>query len=275
MPPPSEVIVADLFPPLLRELLALLAALSDEDWRRPTACAGWSVRDVALHLLGDDLGKLSRQRDRWRSGIAARTPAELVVLLDAHNQGWVQAARVMSPRVLRDLLEVTGTQICAYFDSLDPHAIGDVVSWAGPEPAPMWLDLAREYTERWHHQQHIRDAVGRPGRKDPRFFAPVIATFVRALPLTYRDTGADEGTAVVLTITGRSGGRWALRRQGAGWSLQTAGTDPATAEVTLDEDVAWRLFTKGLDREDASRKVEIVGDRRLGAKVLDAVAIIG
>jgi len=40
MPPPSEVIVADLFPPLLRELLALLAALSDEDWRRPTACAG-------------------------------------------------------------------------------------------------------------------------------------------------------------------------------------------------------------------------------------------
>ena len=159
MPPPSEVIVADLFPPLLRELLALLAALSDEDWRRPTACAGWSVRDVALHLLGDDLGKLSRQRDQWRSGIAARTPAELVVLLDAHNQGWVQAARVMSPRVLRDLLEVTGTQICAYFDSLDPHAIGDVVSWAGPEPAPMWLDLAREYTERWHHQQHIRDAV--------------------------------------------------------------------------------------------------------------------
>ena len=36
------------------------------------------------------------------------------------------------------------------------------VNWAGPEPAPIWLDPAREYTERWVHQQHIRDAVRNP-----------------------------------------------------------------------------------------------------------------
>ena len=42
----------------------------------------------------------------------------------------------------------------------------------------------------------------------------------------------------------------------------------------IDEDTAWRLFTNGLDRVRAARAVEITGDRRLGVRLLDAVAII-
>ncbi len=52
----------------------------------------------------------------------------------------------------------TGEQTNAYFQRVDPFAMGGPVSWAGPEPAPVWLDVAREFTERWHHQQHIRAA---------------------------------------------------------------------------------------------------------------------
>jgi hypothetical protein len=48
------------------------------------------------------------------------------------------------------------------------------------------LELAREYTERWLHQQHIRDAVGAPGQTDPRFLAPVLATFAHAFPVALR-----------------------------------------------------------------------------------------
>jgi uncharacterized protein (TIGR03083 family) len=272
--PSPEVIVVDLFPPMLHALLTLLSGLSDDEWRRPTACAGWSVKDVAGHMFAGDLGNLSRQRDRWPSGIVVRSPQDLVVVLNAHNEHWVQAARFVSPRALRALLEVTGEQVCAYFASLDPHATGDVVSWAGPEPAPVWLDLAREYTERWHHQQHIREAVGRPGLTEPRFLAPVLATFVRALPLTYRDVDAKAESVVVLTITGPSGGRWALRKDSSAWTLEPGAPGRGDAEVVIDEDTAWRVFTKGLDRERAARKVELIGDRRLGAKLLETVAII-
>ena len=42
----------------------------------------------------------------------------------------------------------------------------------------------------------------------------------------------------------------------------------------IDEDTAWRLFTKGVDRARAADAVAITGDRRLGATLLDAVAII-
>lgn len=35
------------------------------------------------------------------------------------------------------------------------------------------------------------------------------------------------------------------------------------------------LFTKGIRRREAERLISIAGDRRLGAHVLDAVAIVG
>jgi hypothetical protein len=35
-----------------QELLGFLRTLTEGDWRAATACVGWSVHDVALHLLG-------------------------------------------------------------------------------------------------------------------------------------------------------------------------------------------------------------------------------
>jgi uncharacterized protein (TIGR03083 family) len=272
--PASPIIVVDLFRPALAELRALLSGLREEDWEKPTACPTWSVKDVALHLLGDDIGILSRQRDHFRSGATARNWPELVARLNEANDLWVRASQRLSPRLLSDLLAFTGAQAIAHFESLDPYAIGDVVSWAGPDPAPVWLDLAREYTERWHHQQHIRDAVGKPGLKEPRFFAPVLETFVRALPVTYRDTTAEKGAVVVVTITGRSGGRWALRRERQAWKLYVTASTPSTAELVIDEETAWRLFTNGIHRGQALSRAELMGDKALASKALDAVAII-
>ena len=37
---------------------------------------------------------------------------------------------------------------------------------------------------------------------EPFFLAPVLDTFVRALPHTFRDVVADDGTRVALTIPG-------------------------------------------------------------------------
>ncbi len=55
----------------------LLATLSDDDWRQPSLCAGWTVRDVAAHLTLQRLGPrdvLAMLR-RWR-GTMDRTIAE-------------------------------------------------------------------------------------------------------------------------------------------------------------------------------------------------------
>ncbi len=39
-----------------RSLAGLLEQLSDDQWRRPSLCAGWTVRDVAAHLTQQQIG---------------------------------------------------------------------------------------------------------------------------------------------------------------------------------------------------------------------------
>lgn len=271
--PPGPVIVLDLFPEERAALLALLASLTPEQWDAPTACAGWSVKDIAAHLLADDLGRLSRGRDGYR-GHGPRPDEPLLTFIDRQNAEWVIAARRLSPRVLIDLLDHTGAETQAYFAALDPFALGGPVNWAGPEPAPIWLDLAREYTERWHHQQHIRDAVGAPSLTTPRLFAPVLATFVRALPVTFRSVAAPGRTVVALRIAGESGGDWAVVGERADWSLFAGDPPVPDTRVTLDQETAWRLFTKGITSEAAERRARIEGDQALGQILLQTVAII-
>jgi len=275
MEKPQPIIVTHLFPELLEHLLALLADLTAEEWAKPTVCAGWSVKDVTLHLLGIDVGILSRRRDQFSPATPSIHSAdELVALINDLNASWLRATQRLSPRLACDLLRFTGTQVCDYYRTLDPYAQGGPVSWVGPEPAPVWLDLAREYTERWHHQQHIRDVIGQPGLKEPRYLAPALDAFVRALPRTYRHVDAPEGTLVTLTIQGPSGGRWSLLREAGRWRLFLEIAQEPDAEVVIGEDSAWRLFTRGLDGPQAQARVAMLGDRSLGVYVLDMVAII-
>jgi uncharacterized protein (TIGR03083 family) len=269
-----------LFPGERAALLEVLGDLSPAEWDLPTACAGWSVKDVAAHLLGDDIGRLSWGRDGYVSpafaaGLDIAALPGLVSAIDRQNAVWGAGARRMSPRVIVDLLALTGEWTQAYFASLDLDAPGMPVDWAGPETAPVWFDVAREYTERWHHQQHIRDAAGRPGLKEREWFAPVLETFVRGLARPLAAVGAPAGTALRLTITGDAGGEWVALRDETGWVLGHASGLSATASVTLDQETAWRLFTKGITRNEARQQATIAGDPLLAELALDTVSILG
>jgi uncharacterized protein (TIGR03083 family) len=275
---PDPVIVTHLLAPERAALLGLLAGLDQARWEAPTVCPGWSVKDVVAHLLGDDLGLLSRRRDRFSPPGAPRGQPrwqELVARLDRENQAWVEAARRLSPRLLRELLAVSGEATRHHLADLDPFALQARVSWAGPAPHPNWLDVAREYTERWTHQQQVRDAVGVPGLQEPEFLGPVLATFVYALPVAFTGSPAPAGATVEATIPGPAGGRWTLLRASGGWRLAAGPAPEPVARVVLDAGTAWRRWTKGIGRDTALAAAELSGDRALGLRVLDAVAIIG
>jgi uncharacterized protein (TIGR03083 family) len=275
MKSPDTIIVVERFGPLRSHLLTLLADLGEDDWARPTAASLWCVKDVVGHLLGGDVGILSRNRDRYRAANSIHSLAQLVELVNRLNAEWVVAARRMSPRLLREFLAFTGPEVEAYFASLDPMAMGDAVSWAGPDTAPVWFDLAREFTERWHHQQQIRDATGRPPLYDPYFLSPVLDAFVRAFPYAYRDANAPTGTCLRFEITGKAGGVWFISRGEEGWMLHLDSCGEAATNVTLPEDLAWRLFTKGIDRDKARSLAVIDGRADLAEPIFGTTAIIG
>jgi uncharacterized protein (TIGR03083 family) len=269
-----RVRVLHLFSPERRALLDLLASLEHEAWHRATACPGWSVKDIVAHLLLDDVRRLSAGRDRFAPPLVTDTFAELVALVNEANERWVAAFRPLSPQVLQELLSVTGPQTLKYFGSLALDARGGPVTWASPDPAPVWLDIAREYTERWVHQQQIRDATDRRGLQERRFKAPVLATFVHALPHTYRQVAAAEGTEIELTVDGPAGGRWRIVRADDAWQLRRGRPVRARATIRIDEDVMWRLPTRGMDAEAARSRSQLTGDVSLTEPFFSTLAII-
>jgi uncharacterized protein (TIGR03083 family) len=145
------------------DLLALLDQLTADEWTAASPAHGWTVKDVAAHLLDGDLGRLSRDRDRELTGLlpVGGSAREFADALAAKNQRWVDAGRQLSGRVVRDLLVFSTGQLHAWTQDVDLVAPRQV-SWASEHPVPAWLDLARELTETWVHHQQTRVATGRP-----------------------------------------------------------------------------------------------------------------
>ncbi|MDJ1133435.1 maleylpyruvate isomerase family mycothiol-dependent enzyme [Streptomyces iconiensis] len=269
-----------LFAPERAALLDVLRALGPGDWERE-AVPGWSVRDVAAHVLGDDYGRLARDRDGDSAGPAPRPGESLEAFIHRANQEWVDAARRISPSALVETLEVTGRGVAELWQSGTPDEPGLGVSWAGADPAPRWLDCARDLSEYWTHRQQIRHATGQPTDADPRLLGPVLDTFLRALPFTLRTVSAEPGTRARVVVRGAAGGAWTATAMERGWVLTTAdqeapgGPDPA-AVVRLDPETAWLLCTRGITPEEALGRPETKaeGDERLVAAMSRILSII-
>ena len=278
MQPVEPIHTLELFPELSAELLSLLRNLSPLDWEKETVCAGWSVKDVAAHLLGGNLGRLSFGRDRKPRTVSPaplKSYADLVNFINQQNADWVAAADRISPNLLIEFLELTDPQVYTYFKSLPLFEMGGLaVAWAGDAQSPRWFDVAREYTEKWLHQQHIREAVGAPVLAERKWLFPVLDTFIRALPFTYRGVNAVECTTVGVHVAGEAGGDWALRYQQHAWQLLAGRAPEAVSQVSLDQDLAWRLFTKGITPEQARARIEMKGDIELGKRILEMVSIM-
>ncbi|WP_405677218.1 maleylpyruvate isomerase family mycothiol-dependent enzyme [Streptomyces sp. NBC_01511] len=264
-----------LFPRERHALLELLRSLEPADWAAPTVCPGWDVHDIAGHVLNDYVRRISGARDGHR-GAVFENDETLPDYLTRVNGVFVAATRQIGPRVLTDLLAHLGPQIDALWATvpLDGPARLDV-SWAGTdEPSPAWLDIAREYTEFWAHQQQIRDAVGRPGAAGPELLGPVIDTFMRALPHTLRGHERPDGTSVRFDVTGPAGGSWSAVRRSARWLPSPTAPPAPAAHITTDQDTLWRLATRGVTVEEARLRCVLDGDEALTRAATTLLAVV-
>ena len=262
-----------LFQTLDQKLIELLRVLTDEDWAKPALAKQWFVKDIAAHLLDGNLRTLSMLRDRY-FGVRPNESEAIVPYLNRLNAEWVTSFKRISPAVLVDMLESSGKEYYHYLSGLDPFAISVFsVGWAGEQESKNWFHIAREYTEKWHHQQQIREAVGVDGIMNPELFSPVIKTFMMALPYTYRDVAAVEGTILETIITGESGGKWAIQYSNKVWSFTSVERKPSSI-VEINQQDAWKLFTKGISLNEAEKRISIKGDTSLGKQILNMVSVM-
>jgi hypothetical protein len=269
--------VAHIFRPLLHELIALLRGIDAQAWDRPTVAGRWRVRDVAAHLLDGDLRKLAICRDRHPlvPERLIEIDRDLVSFIDSLNSIGVGYGARLSPRLITDLLEITGSWVSEWVTRLPPHAPSVFpVSWAGEEVSENWMDVGREYTERLHHQLQIRDAVSAPLLLDAGWMDPLLDFSVRALPHAYADLAAPAGTTVTLHVEGATEEPWSIVRHERHWAIMRGrpALPDATASIGLDD--AWRLFYNALPPDIASSRVRVTGDPLLTQPLLRARSVI-
>ncbi|AXC13316.1 hypothetical protein ACPOL_4037 [Acidisarcina polymorpha] len=266
--------------PLIRKvderLIDLLKGLSPEEWELQTISPAWKVRDVAAHLLDTALRKLSIARDCYMpQSVELKTPRDLVDLVNRLNHEGVQILRRLSSPVLIDLMAITCGQLAAFHEALDPFASAAFgVSWAGETTSLNWFDTARELTERWHHQQQIREATNRPGIMVRELYHPVLDCFLRGLPHCFSMIATELGTTVEVKITGDSGGTWLLRKNSTAWSLMPGLPSEPSARAIIPETLAWKLFTKGIKQDDAYTSIQLEGDLALARQVCELTSIV-
>jgi hypothetical protein len=247
-------------------------------WEKPTVAGAWQVRDVVAHILDGHLRRVSFHRDRHKPPAPETAPAtdrEFVTFINVLNRQWVDAAGRLSPRVLTEMYALAASALADFVESLpmDAPALFPV-SWAGEHHSAGWFDIGREFTELWHHQAQVRDAVGAPPLAEPQFLRAVLLIALRGLPHAYRDVSVAPGQGLTIDITGAAGGIWTLRRDEDRFRLWSGRETGEAARVTMSDDTAWRLLFNALPPTSADALVIRSGDPALCTPLLHARSVI-
>lgn len=185
-----------------RRLGALLADLSDEDWRRPTDCPRWSVHDVVAHVVGA-AESTARGRELLRQAWRGRALRDGGPLVDGINAVQVRERTGATPEELRrELADAAARGVRARRRLPAPLRALPLPFGPPVGTRPLGYLMDRVYTrDVWMHRVDIARATGRQlpltSDHDGRIVADVVAEWARKHGRPFR-----------LTLTGPAGGTW-------------------------------------------------------------------
>lgn len=253
-----------------------MKGMTEQEWEKRTHFPNWTVKDILAHLLDTSIRRLSSQRDKYQASkkINIDSYQGLVQYVTDIADRWTDTFADVSPKILTEMIEKYQNELVTFFSSLEPLAQAHYpVNWAGETASANWFDIAREYTERWHHQMQIREALGREPLYSKDLYYPVIDTFMQALPFHFRKTERENGNILGVEITGDSGGTWFLEWKDKNIKLRYDIDKEPDTLVSIKQEIAWKIFTKwntlSLDKE-----FSISGDKELGQHLLSMTCIL-
>ena len=221
---------------LAEDFTGLLAQLSPEEWDAVTACDPWTVKDVSAHLLAwcDALCSPRALAAQARAGLRRRKRFDN--LLDAHNDGQVEAARSQSPQEVLDRLRVMLPRAAKLRRRLGSslHYVPAYAGFLGGTANLGYLLTSIFPRDILVHAIDVADATGRE--------APVSAAGERIAADMLRDWARRTGAqATVETSRGvyvaGDGGATKISGSTAALVHRLAGRNPST-EITVTGDTA-------------------------------------
>ena len=259
----SDVDARPLFRPLSNDFIELVRSFDPEMWNRPTCYPTWRVREIVSHLVQTALTRISIERDRFlpTATIESVSFSGLSDHIDTRNDAWATATSGLSPELLVEFVEFVEPRLVALIENTDIRGEATfAVAWAGETNSRMRFDIAREFTERWHHQQQIREAVRTRSITETRYLVPVIKTFVQCLPYWFREISVEAERCIKIEITGASGGVWELFSENGVWKIAERNEMEPDAIVRLTDDTAWRFWSRSVTEDEAAERIEFEGE---------------
>ncbi|MYQ43312.1 TIGR03083 family protein [Streptomyces sp. LamerLS-316] len=190
----------------LRATISTYRELSDEDWRRPTACTGWTVRDMLAHTVG----QYEEVPRPWvavrRIRRASRTHPHLGPL-DGHNEIQIEDRKAVPGRELIGALAHFAPQALIALRRVPaPVRRGVRLSLLYPEAKALpddsvdYLGNVLAARDTWMHRVDLCDALG-AGLVLDGHDREIVDQVVLDLALSWT------GPAVEIDLHGPAGGR--------------------------------------------------------------------
>lgn len=251
-----------------KEVRAVAASLSEEQWQAPSACEGWRVQDVFAHLTSNLKETVEptpapaegapelKAEEAMEALVAPRkdwTPRELMAEYDQYVDGWLGAMAAMQN-------EPTASTEAPLAD-LGTHQLHLVAN-------------AFAFDHYCHLRIDLADVAGPLSDADDLMVRPGIEWMLAGMPqMQVEQLKAAVESELVLDLTGPGGGQWTISPASGDGMISV--TEGASAEaVSTISSSAHDFVSWGTKRSDWRDACEVTGDDVAAAAFLDTLDII-
>src|SRR5262245_49637957 len=245
-------------------ILDLAASLEPDDWERPTACPGWSVKDNLAHVIGTEAMLAGRAMPDVELGEVSHLRNDI----GRFNEHWVESYRPGPPSAVLDDLRGIIAERRAALAAMDRAEFDrEAMTPAGPDSYARFMRI--RIMDMWMHEQDIRVALGRPGHVSGRAPEQSLAEVSAALGYVVgKRVAPPSGTTVRFELTGDPAGSIDIEVTDRARVVGGLAGDP-TVNIALPGDRFMRIAGGRLsDSDDPQMGVVYTGDATLGAEVI-------
>ena len=268
----SDQEIVDRMEKVWQSIATMCSSFTEDQWKMPTDCPGWSVQDQLSHLVGAESGILGHQAPAHAPAVADYVRNDI----GRSNEVVVDWRRTWpGAKVLEEFQELTAQRLHLLRSLTVEDFAAETQTPIGP--GTMTDFLAIRIFDAWVHEQDIRRAVGQSGHLDGPVAEHSVGRLAMAMPFVVgKKVQAADGATVVFEVTGPGGRVLPIGMEGPrAKALDSVPLQP-TVRLTMNTETFACLGCGRWEPTAAIRSanVEIQGDEELGQRILDQMNIM-